>query len=118
MRKPPLGPTTPHRVLPCVLLVGIDSSLEPLCRQSAALAAGARLETCDMASVTTRAAELRPFALVVPSEILDFDPAEFVALARTVNAALIPLDSARASAPGARAELVKALRDAHQRRAT
>ncbi len=100
-----------------MLLVGSDPSLEPLCRQSAALAAGARLEICDMTSVTTRAAELRPFALIVPREILDFDPAEFIALARTVNATLVPLETQRATAPAARAELVKALRDAHQRRA-
>ena len=115
MRKPPLGPTTPHKVLPCVLLVGVDPSLEPLCRQSAALASGARLEVCDMASVTTRAAELRPIALIVPRAILDFDPAEFIALARTVNATLVPLE-ADPSAPGARANLVKLLRDAHKRR--
>lgn len=117
MRKPPLGPTTPHRVLPCVLLVGADPSLHTLCRQSAALASGSRLEICDMASVTTRTAELRPFALVVPRELLDFDPAEFVALARTVNAALVPLETADAASPGSRAELVKALRAAFERRA-
>lgn len=91
MRKPPLSATTEQQVVPCVLLVGVDSEHEALCRQCATHAAGARLVTCDVASVTTRAAELRPLALVVPSDILDFDPEEFRALARTVNAALVPL---------------------------
>lgn len=118
MRKPPLGPTTPHRVLPHVLLVGSEPGLEALCRQSAALAAGARLETCDVANVTTRAAELRPFALVVQREILDFDPAEFEALARTVRAELVPIDGDLGREPKARAELVRALRDAFRRRST
>jgi len=103
-------------VVPCVLLVGGDPTLESLCRQSAALAAGARLETCDMASLTTRAAELRPFALVVPRELMEFDPDEFVALARAVNAVLVPIGAAEAAAPSSRAGLVKALRDANQRR--
>jgi hypothetical protein len=85
--------------------------LETLCRQSAALAAGARLETCDMASLTTRAATLRPFALLVPTSLLDFDQSEFVALARTVNADLIAVDEATH-----RTDLVRALREARERR--
>lgn len=102
-------------MLPSVLLVGAASELIPICRQSAALAAGAPLEVCDVASVTTRAATLRPFALLVPQEILEFDQAEFVALARTINATLIPLATERAGEPALRAELVGALRDAHKR---
>jgi len=91
MRKPPLMPTAQHQVAPCVLLVGQDSPHEGLCRECAEHAAGAKLEICSMSNLTTRAAELRPLALIVPSDILAFDPTEFQALARTVNATLIPL---------------------------
>ncbi|MBI3200609.1 MAG: hypothetical protein IT377_27895 [Polyangiaceae bacterium] len=114
MRKPPLGPTAPQRVVPCALLVGVDSKLATLCRQSTAIAAGARLELCDMASVTSRAAELRPFAVIIPRELLDFDPSELIALARSVRASLIPLETDRVSTQLGRAELVRALRDAYQ----
>jgi hypothetical protein len=91
MRKPPLMPTAQHQVAPSILLVGPGNPHEALCRECAQHAAGAKLETCSMANLTTRAAELRPLAIIVPSEILAFDPSEFQALARTVNAALIPL---------------------------
>jgi len=91
MRKPPLMPTAQHHVAPSVLLVGVGDPHETLCRECAEHAAGARLELCSMAEVTTRAAELRPLAIIVPSDILAFDPTEFQALARTVNATLIPL---------------------------
>ena len=116
MRKPPLGTTTPHRVIPCVLLVGGGRELEALLRQCAALAAGARLEVCDVGSVTTRAAEWRPFAIVVPNEVLEFDPAEFIALARTVRAELVPLMTERVNNPRFKSELVAALRAAHERK--
>jgi hypothetical protein len=116
MRKPPLGTTTRHRVIPCVLLVGADERLEPVLRQCAALAAGARLEVCNVNAVTTRAAEWRPFAIVVPSDVLEFDPAEFVALARTVRADLVPLSSGRATDSRFRQEVVAALRAAFQHR--
>ena len=91
MRKPPLMPTAQHHVAPSILLVGARSPHEALCRECAAHAAGATLEICSMAELTTRAAELRPLAIIVPSDILAFDPSEFHALARTVNATLIPL---------------------------
>ncbi len=116
MRKPPLGTTTPHRVVPCVLAVGADAELEPTLRQCAALAAGARLESCDMGSVTTRAAEWRPFAIVVPQELLEFDPAEFLALARTVKAELIPLAAEQARSPSFKQDLTASLRAAYQHR--
>ena len=116
MRKPPLGPTTPQRVVSCVLLVGIGSELEAFCRQCAAVAVGARLEVCDVASATTKSAEWRPIAIVVPQEILEFDPDEFEALARTVNATLVSLDTHQKSSPALKGELVAAIRAAHVRR--
>lgn len=114
MRKPPLGPTAQQRVNPCVLLVSVGDPNEALYRQCATQAAGARLEVCDVASVTTRAAELRPLALLVPSEILEFDPSEFVALARTVDSALIPLETAQ-PVRQMQAQLLQALKSASQR---
>jgi hypothetical protein len=116
MRKPPLGTTTRHRVIPCVLLVGGDRAVEPVLRQCAALAAGARLEVCDVSTVTTRAAEWRPFAIIVSNDVLEFDPAEFVALARTVKADLVPLLDGRPTDARFRQEMVAALRSAYRHR--
>lgn len=116
VRKPPLTPTTPQRVAPCALLAGVDSTLTAVCRQSTAIAAGARLEVCDMGSLTNRAAELRPFALIIPRDLLDFDPTELIALARTVSAVLVPIEPERTATPLGRAELVRALREAYQQR--
>jgi hypothetical protein len=45
--------------------------------------------TCAMREVQTRAAELRPFAIVMHEDMYAFDSAEFDALARDVRAALI-----------------------------
>jgi len=103
-------------VLPCVLLAGNDPNLASVCRQCAALAAGARLEVTDMGALTTRAAELRPFAIVVPEDLLDFDPEEFVALARTVNATLVPISIEAPRDREVRAELVARIRTAYEKR--
>jgi hypothetical protein len=98
-----------------VLLVAVSHPLETACRQAAAQAAEARLEVCDVSSATTQAALHRPFALLVPNDILEFDPEEFRALAKTVNASLVRIpnetDSKRLVA-----RLIEALSAASARR--
>ncbi len=110
MRKPPMGSTTRHRVIPCVLLVGADAEFESVCRQCAALAAGARLERADVQNMGTRAAEWRPFALLVTNSVLEFAPEEFIAVARSVGARLVTIPDARLNDPRFKTELTSTLR--------
>jgi len=98
------------------LLVAVNHPLEAACRRAAAGADEARLEVCDVASATTQAALHRPFALLVPSDILEFDPDEFRALAKTVNASLVRLPN-EADSDRLVARLIEALSGASARRA-
>jgi site-specific recombinase len=72
-----------------VLVVGGSQSLIRVVRESVVKLKRADLVTCDMRAAQTRAAELRPFAIVMPDELHAFDSAEFAALARDVGAQLI-----------------------------
>ncbi len=49
------------------------------------------VEACGAASVASMATSLRPFALVLSQDIFAFDPEEFTALARDVQADLVVL---------------------------
>ncbi len=115
MRKPPLIPTKRHRVVACVLLIGNESGLEDLCRTCAEFVAGARLVRSDLADMSTRAAQWRPFAIVVPSSVHEFDPDEFAALARSVNAELVTIEPERIADPLFKNELITTLRNAYRR---
>ncbi len=118
MRKPPLIPTKRQRVVACVLLLGNEPGLEDLCRVCIEFAAGARLIVSDVRGMTTRAAQWRPFAIVVPSSIVEFDPDEFAALARSVDAQLVTVPRERISDPLLKNDLITAFRNALQRRAS
>ena len=117
MRKPPLIPTKRHRVVACVLMVGNEPGLEDLCRTCADFAAGARLVTADVGEMSTRAAQWRPFAIVVPSSVNEFDPDEFTALARSVNAELVTVAPEEIGDPLFKNRLISTLREASRRRA-
>jgi hypothetical protein len=110
MRKPPLGATTRHRVIPCVLLIGADEGVTSLVRRCAALAVSARLEITDVESMGTRAAEWRPFAILVQTSLLEFAPEEFIAVARSVGARLVTLPDERLDDPRFKTELTTTLR--------
>lgn len=110
MRKPPLSATTRHRVVPCVLLIGGTDDVTALCRRAAALAVSARLETTDVESMGTRAAEWRPFAILVQTSLLEFAPEEFIAVARSVGARLVTLPDERLEDPRFKSELTATLR--------
>jgi len=100
--------------MPAVVLVGGSEDLLHTCQKAAALAAAARVEPCTIRNAATKVATWRPFAIVVPEAIYDFDASEFKALARDVGAVLVTVDS---SLPDerARAALIPALKDAARR---
>jgi hypothetical protein len=116
MRKPPLIPTKRQRVVACVLLVGNEPGLEDLCRVCMEFTGEARLVVSDVATMTTRAAQWRPFAIVVSSSIAEFDPDEFAALARSVDAHLLTVPSERIADPLLKNALITAFRNAFERR--
>ena len=47
---------------------------------------------CDLTSVRAAAALARPFAIIVPEDLYQFDPGEFDAISRAAAASLIRLD--------------------------
>jgi hypothetical protein len=75
---------------PVVLVAG---GPEPLIRSARAVAHGEShgiiVEACGAVTVATVAATLRPFALVLDQDLFAFDPDEFTALARDVQAELV-----------------------------
>lgn len=82
-----------------VLLVGGTRALIQAVQNSVQRLKPAVLVTCTLREAQTRAAELRPFAIVVPKELHEFDSTEFDCLARDVNAELIVVDDDGSSAP-------------------
>ncbi|MFI5308136.1 MAG: hypothetical protein ACHQ53_12325 [Polyangiales bacterium] len=81
----------PMRV-PVVLVAGGPDELIAATKQVAGLESPLiQVEACGAASVASMAASLRPFALVVSQDIFAFDPDEFTALARDVQAELVVL---------------------------
>jgi hypothetical protein len=76
-----------------VLFVGESKALLRVVRDSVRKLGRADVVTCAVRNVQTRAAELRPFAIVIHEEMYAFDSAEFDALARDVRAALIVVNS-------------------------
>jgi len=87
------GDTTlrPMRV-PVVLVAGGPDELVAAAKLVAGLESPViQVEACGAVSASSMAATLRPFALVVSQDIFGFDPDEFTALARDVQAELIVL---------------------------
>lgn len=72
-----------------VLVVGGSQALIGAVREVVVRIRRADLVTCEMREAATRAASLRPFAIVMSEELHAFDSTEFAALARDVGAELI-----------------------------
>jgi hypothetical protein len=85
-------------------------------RQAAGVAAAARVETAELANAATVAATHRPFAIVMSEDVYAFDSAEFEALARDVNAALIRIETDSATRAKLERLLMPRLGQAHRRR--
>jgi hypothetical protein len=89
----------PMRV-PVVLVAGGPDELIAAAKQVAGLESPLiEVDACGAASAASMAASLRPFALILSQDIFGFDPDEFTALARDVQAELIVL-KLTATAPG------------------
>ena len=97
---------------PCVVVVGGTDQLVEACRRVAAGLASARVEPCEVVNVATKAAEYRPFAMVVTENVYEFDPLEFEALARDVGAELLTVSGGSASVGRLERELLLPLEEA------
>jgi hypothetical protein len=74
-----------------VIVIGGPDTLIDAVKHVTLTATNARVNTTDIATAATAVAKSRPFAIVVSDEIYAFDSAEFDALARDVNAVIIPM---------------------------
>jgi hypothetical protein len=72
-----------------VLVVGGSRALTESVRRAIRGLQGAVIVPCAVREASTRAAEVRPFAIVMNDDLYAFDSAEFDALARDVQAELI-----------------------------
>jgi hypothetical protein len=108
------APTSRLQALPVVVVVGAPKKVVTVC-ESCAATVSARVEACALDSAATTVAQYRPFALLVPDFLYDFDPREFDALCRDVDASLIVL---RSDLPlhRIRGELLPSLMDAARHR--
>jgi hypothetical protein len=74
---------------PVVVVVGGSDALVQACHEVVRRGVPARVEPCDLANVTTVVARWKPYAIVVPDTLLEFDAQEFQALARDVRAQIV-----------------------------
>jgi hypothetical protein len=87
---PPPDSTIPGRPSPTVILVMPESRLLDACLHAVSeLPDVPRMEVTDVQGTATAVARWRPFALIIPQDLYDFDPNEFKALAKDVGAEII-----------------------------
>jgi hypothetical protein len=91
------SPTAVPQPSAVVVVVGGPAELVEATRQAAGVAAAARVEIAELGSAATVVATHRPFAIVISEDMYAFDAAEFDALARDVNAALLKVDASGAN---------------------
>ncbi|NUO52045.1 MAG: hypothetical protein HOV80_24605 [Polyangiaceae bacterium] len=87
-----LGSREPTRLTTqtnAVVLVGAYGELVETVRQAALYASGARTIETQLDNLATVAAELRPYAIVVPRDLYDFGGSDLDALARDIDAGLV-----------------------------
>lgn len=83
------APTRVNDITNTVLLVGGSDRLAVWCDDAAAAASGAMLERCEVKTAASAATQIRPFAIIIPEDLYEFDSGEFDALARDVQASLV-----------------------------
>jgi hypothetical protein len=86
--------TLPARRIPTIVLINTRPELLTridLCVRD--LEDIPKLQSVELKDAATVIAELRPFAVLVPTVLFEFDPSEFVALARDVGAMVVAYDS-------------------------
>lgn len=99
-----------------VVVVGGPRELIEATRQAAGIAAGAKVETAELSNAATIVATCRPFAIVMSEDVYAFDAAEFDALARDVNAALLKIDIQHVDASKLERALMPKIGRAHRHR--
>jgi hypothetical protein len=104
------------RAVAIVVVVGGPPELIEATRQAAGIAAAAKVETAELTNAATVVATFRPFAIVMSEDMYAFDAAEFDALARDVNAALLKIDLGGADMSKLERTLMPKLGRAHRRR--
>jgi hypothetical protein len=75
-----------------LVLVSMTQALAKRCRDAAARARVLFVHEANLASLTNMAAELKPLVLLFPEHVYAFDSLEFDALARDIQASVMPLD--------------------------
>lgn len=98
-----------------LVVAGSPSLLKAVHRGTRNLQATA-VVTCSVREAPTRAAELRPLAIVMHEDVYAFDSTEFHALARDVRAELITVATAARGAVCLAEKLEKAISSAFERR--
>ena len=73
----------------CVVLVGGAGLLKETVQYATLSASGAQAVPAEVASAASVAAEMRPYAIIVPEDVYQFGGQEFDALARDVDAGLV-----------------------------
>ena len=110
------APTTIPHPIAVVVVVGGPPELIEATRQAAGIAAAAKIETAELSNAATVVAASRPFAIVMSEDVYAFDSAEFDALARDVNAALLKVNSKGADLQKLERLLMPKLVRAHRQR--
>lgn len=89
--KPTDGSTLTALAAPAVLAIGCSPELVARCAR-ALEGIGVALRTCDFLNAATAVGERRPLVLLLPDDLYAFDPDEFDALARDVQASLVRVE--------------------------
>jgi hypothetical protein len=99
-----------------VLVVGGSPTLIKAVQHGVRGLEGTEVVSCAVREAPTRAAELRPFAIVMSEDVYAFDSKEFEALARDVRAELIAAASGAGSADELAFMIMRAFARRRQRR--
>jgi hypothetical protein len=101
---------------PVILVAGGPDELLDATRRAAEIESPSIVvEACPAVAAATAASSVRPFALVLSQDIYAFDPAEFAALARDVQAELVVVKVSRSNAGFLEQALRPSLRNAFRR---
>jgi hypothetical protein len=113
--KKPVPTFRPERT-PVVLVAGGPDELLAAAQRAAQIESPSIVvETCGALTAATVAASVRPFAIVVSQDIYSFDPTEFSALARDVQAELVVVKVSSGNAGFLEQALRPSLRNAFRR---
>ena len=85
----PSDDTLRNLMSPSIVVIGGSRSLLASCKEVSRSGVPARVFGCELSDANTIVAAKRPFAIVIPQSIVEFDEDEFHALARDVRARIV-----------------------------